>query len=122
MTSQPIEAAMDALIFALRQTEPQAMLPLLSSDVLLEGTTSQMLNRDVAWQWLAARWQANKVREVTEMDYVEHFVLLEVKTSGWARIADARSETLTFNLHRYDDNSKGDALNGHWQIDAIFFQ
>jgi len=128
-TAQPIEAGVDALKQALRQSDPRVMLPLLGNAVLLEGTTSRMLDRDAAFHWLAARWLAGAVREVTTTDYVEHFVLLEVKTTGWARVDGATSEAVTFNLHRYDVDGQGDALDGSWppaaggwRIDAIFFQ
>ena len=121
-TLQPIAAAVNALKFALRQNDPHLILPLLGKTVLLEGTTSQMLSREAAFQWLAARWGTGMAHEVTTTNYVEHFVLLEVNISGWVRIGDVTSEVITFNLHRYDDNGKGDALGGRWRIDAIFFQ
>jgi hypothetical protein len=115
-----MEAAIGTLQRTLKESDPTRLQPLLGNEVLLDDT---LVERNVAWQWLAARWgPIGTSRLVIGTDYIEHFILLEVQTTGWAKIAPLQIGNITFHLHRYNTEGRGDPLAGDWRIDAIFYQ
>ena len=123
-TAQPIANALDAVTRALKADDAAVLAPLLLDQVLLahgpDGNSGGLVKRDDAIAWLTARW--SQQRAVTSHDYIEHFVLLEITTQGWANIAPLDNSRIIFHLHRYDAQGQGDALKGQWRIDAILYQ
>src|SRR5215212_7764755 len=119
-TAQTIDTAVAMLQRALQASDPGGLQSLLGNEILLDGA---LIDRDAAGQWLAARWgPADTSRSVVGWQYVEHFVLLEVQTTGWVAVAPGQTDTITFHLHRYNAEGRGDPLTGKWRIDAIFYE
>ncbi len=130
LTEEPVvtpldpQTGIDAVTRALQGRSAQSLSDLLLNQVLLaqgpNGYQGQTVAREEAVQWLNARW--GRQRLVVSTDYVEHVVLLEVKTSGWVRLAPVQSGVIVFNLHRYSGQAQADPLRGSWRIDAILYQ
>ena len=123
-TPQPVEGVLDTVRRALRVDDTSMLTPLLLDEVLLarepDVVSGELIGRDKAIEWLKARW--NSPHEVVGSEYIEHFVLLGIKTQGWQVVAPAKTGNLLFHLHRYDAQGRGDALDGRWRIDAILYQ
>ena len=123
-TPQPIEAAVETVTRALQSNDATVLAPLLLDQVLLargpDGSIGGMIKSEDAIAWLTARW--GKQRSVTAREYVEHFVMLEITTQGWANVAPLEQGRIIFHLHRYNAHEQEDALNGQWRIDAILYQ
>ena len=123
-TPQPIDAALDAVTRALSANDASKLTSLLLDKVLLaqgpDGNAGELVTRAAASAWLKARWGAQ--RSIASHDYIEHFVMLEITTQGWANLAPLEQGRINFHLHRYNAQGQGDALNGQWRIDAILYQ
>ncbi len=123
-TPQPTDDALDAITRALSANNESRLTSLLLDQVLLAqapaGNVGALVTRAGASAWLKARW--GEQRSVTAHDYIEHFVMLEITTQGWADLAPLEHGRIIFHLHRYNAQGQGDALNGQWRIDAILYQ
>jgi hypothetical protein len=123
-TPQPIEAAVETVTRALQSNDATALAPLFGDQILVaegpDGNIGGLVQRDDAIAWLTTRW--GQQRAVESNEYIEHFVLLEITTQGWAKVAPLDNGRIIFHLHRYDAQGRGDALNGQWRIDAILYQ
>ena len=78
------------------------------------------MTRDSAANWLNQRW--GKRRMVVSSDYVEHFVLIEIQTTGWMKIAPLEQGDIFFHLHRYGAQGQSDPLRGEWRLDGLFYR
>ncbi len=123
-TPQPIESAIEAVTRALQAKDTSTLQLLLNDQVLLaqgpEANVGGLIARTDAMAWLNERWGNH--RAMVSTDYIEHFEMIEVTTSGWSIVAPMLTDRLVFHLHRYEDSGRGDALNGAWRIDAILYQ
>ncbi len=113
-TPQPIEDALNAVNRTLEADDVSKLASLLLEQVLLaqgpDGNAGAQITRAEASTWLKARW--GKQRGVTAHDDVEHFVMLEITTQGWANVAPLEQGRIIFHLHRYNAQGQEDALNG----------
>ncbi len=123
MTPQDTRTGVDAVTRALEASNSRTLSNLLLDPVWLaqgpNGDQGQSLSRGEVAKWLDARW--GQKRAVVSTDYVQHVVLLEVKTSGWIPLAPLQSGVIAFNLHRYNPQGQTDPLQGAWRIDTILY-
>jgi len=123
-TPQDADSVVNTIKRALQAADAQALMSLLTDEVFVarapNGNELQTLSRTAVVQWLNARWGAS--RQVVSSRYVEHFVLLEVGTSGWAKVAPLERGEITLHLHRFAADGRADPLRCSWRIDTILYQ
>ena len=86
VAAQPVDGAIAQLNLALQGSDANTVAALTVGTVLfgrglLNGDVSQLLPLD-ALAWLQDRWTPAATRSVGAYQYIEHFDLLEVHTSG----------------------------------------
>ncbi len=123
-TPETTDAATQAVRSALQAKDASGLANLLIDSIFLaqgpNGDVGDTLSREDAIKWLNTRWGAN--RQVIASDFVEHTVMLEIDTSGWARVAPLQTGNVIFHLHRYNAQGQSDGLLGDWRIDTIIYQ
>ncbi len=123
-TPETVQLATQAMTRALQRKDASELSALLIDGVFLakgpNGEVGDTISRDDAVKWLDARWGAS--RQVISSDYVEHTVMLEIDTSGWARVAPMQNGRISFRLHRYNAQGQEDGLAGDWRIDTIIYE
>ncbi|MGB8647453.1 MAG: hypothetical protein WCF84_19615 [Anaerolineae bacterium] len=119
-----MQATTQAVMRALQANDASMLTSLLLDNLFLaqgpNGDVGDVISRADAIKWLNAHWGAN--RQVASSDYVEHTVMVEIDTTGWARAAPLQNGSIVFHLHRYDAQGESDGLGGDWRIDTIIYQ
>lgn len=124
VTPEDTKAAVDQISRALRAGDAQGISTLLTDPVWLTagplGDIGESISRGDAVSWLETRW--GKKRTVVSSDYVEHFVLLEIETTGWPRVDPMQDGSIDLHLHRFNAQGEEEPVQGVWRIDAIIYQ
>lgn len=123
-TPEDLQAAVDQLTRALQAPDAKSMSPLMLDSIWLAagpvGDEGKSVSRSEALAWLGERWGSELT--LVSNDYVEHFVLLEIETAGWAALPPVQNGTVLFHFHRYNAKGEEDPVQGSWRIDAIIYQ
>lgn len=123
-TPESAAVTVEAVRQALRANDAMTFMSLLLRRVLMahgpEGEMGEMVERDAALAWLNTRWGAT--REIVSTQYIEHFMLLEIRTTGWLNLPPLTGGIVLFHLHRFNLDGQADPLRGSWRIDSILYQ
>lgn len=129
-TPAPVETPLDvkqtrqAVAEALQAQTAGKLASLFTSDIWLAegpvGESGESISQDDALKWLNVHWGTTP--RLVSAHYVEHFVKLELTTSGWKKVTPLEQGVIVFHLHRFAANGEPDAINGAWRIDTILYQ
>lgn len=124
VTPEDVSKGMEELTRALNGPDPSGMAPLFANEVWLAegpaGDVGQAISRNDALKWLAARW--GKKRTLDSLEYVEHYIALDIQTSGWSPEPPVRTGVIVFHLHRFNADGLPDPLQGGWRIDGLTYE
>lgn len=123
-TPSDVETTRQAVAQALQEKTASKIGALLTSDIWLAegpiGEAGESISREDALKWLNTHWAPTQ--RLVSTDYVEHYVEIEMRTSGWKKVIPLQQGAIVFHFHRFDAHGEPDGINGTWWIDTILYQ
>ncbi len=122
-TPQDVDSIIQTVTKALASHDAAQFAPLLLDNLWLGPVEAQdqgqSAGRDDGVKWLTAHWGHITI---SSHNYVRDSALLEITTSGWAKVAPVAQGIVLFHLHRYNSGGQEDDIQGSWRIDTILYQ
>ncbi len=123
-TPDDVQETVRALNRALQSGDSAQISPFLLDIVWVAGEENpgagETLDRQAGLQWIKQHWAATIT--LSSAEFVRDSALLEVGSSGWAKVKPLEQGDLILHLHRYNANGHPDDIEGSWKIDSLLYK